>query len=168
MTTRRSLDLVFLAGTSAPDGAYDSSGITYDEPGWTYDQQGTDPVSTTYDVTAYPGWGPRSPDWIYRQWDTSPDMEISLLSTDGTPINYSLIASARVSWTLTTYGAYAYQPSAPLVVEADRLRRVWGPSDLLVPGRYRVVVHLVFNSGRTLTVPSTDDAALVVVDGELP
>ena len=169
MTTRRSFDLEFLAGVSAPDGTYDSVGITYDEPGWTYDQQGTDPTDVTYDVTSYPGWGPRAPDWIYRQWDTEPDMEIALLSQQsGDPINYSIIASATMSLTLTSYGSYAYQPSYPLAVEADRMRRVWGEYDLIVPGRFRVIVHVVFDSGRTLTIPSTDAAALVVTQGALP
>jgi hypothetical protein len=168
MVTQRGARLRFRSGAAAPEGTYGSAGRTYGEPGWTYGQAATDPTDTRYDVTAFPGWGPRTPDWEYRQWDITPVMEMVLLAEGGAPIDYASILSAELILTLTTYGAYTYQPAYPLVVNADRLTRVWETGDLLVPGRYRVIVKMVFDSGRTLTVPSSDDGALIVRDGSQP
>lgn len=167
MVTQRGTGLRFRTGTAAPDGAYGSAGRTYGEPTWTYGQQILDPTETRYEVTAFPGWGPRTPDWEYRQWDTYPVMEISLLAEGGMPINYAIIASAELILTLTSYGAYNYQPAFDLIVGTDRLTRAWSEGDLMVPGRYRVIVKLTFLSGRTLTIPSNDDGAMIVRDGML-
>lgn len=168
MVTNRALGLSFTTGASAPDGTYGSSGRTYGEADWTYGQQVTDPTETAYELTAYPGWGPRVPDWEYRQWDTTPVMEIALLAPGAVPIDYSIIATAELILTLTSYGGYKYQPSFPLTVGADRLTRTWEPRDLIVPGNFRVIVKLTFDSGRTLTIPSRDLAAMVVRDAEVP
>lgn len=168
MVTNRALGLSFATGASAPDGTYGTSGRTYGEPGWTYGQQVTDPTETAYELTAYPGWGPRVPDWEYRQWDTSPAMEIALLAPGAVPIDYSIIDTAELVLTLTSYGMYAYQPSFSLTVGSDRLTRTWEPGDLLVAGNFRVIVKLTFDSGRTLTIPSRDLAALVVRDAVRP
>lgn len=168
MVTNRALGLSFTAGASAPDGTYGSAGADYGEADWTYGQQITDPTETGYELTAYPGWGPRVPDWEYRQWDTSPAMEIALLAPGAVPINYAIIASAELILTLTSYGMYQYQPSFALTVGADRLTRTWEPGDLLVAGNFRVIVKATFDSGRTLTIPSRDLAALVVRDAERP
>jgi hypothetical protein len=168
MVTNRALGLSFETGVSTPEGTYGSAGIDYGEADWTYGQAATDPLAISYELTAYPGWGPRVPDWEYRQWDTSPAMEIALLAPGVTPIDYSIIDTAELILTLTSYGAYEYQPSFPLTVGSDRLTRTWEPGDLLIPGHFRVIVKLTFDSGRTLTIPSRDLAALVVRDAERP
>lgn len=168
MVTSRALQLTFRSGASTPAGTYGSAGATYGEPDWTYGQAATDPTQTVYEVTAYPGWGPRVPDWEYRQWDTTPAMDIALLAPGNIPIDYTLIESAELILTLTSYGAYEYQPSYPLTVGADRLTRTWEPRDLIIPGHFRVIVKATFDSGRTLTIPSRDLAALVVRDAERP
>lgn len=168
MVANRALGLTFRTGASAPDGAYGSAGKTYGEADWTFGQSLTDPTETRYEVTAYPGWGPRVPDWEYRQWDTSPAMEIALLAEGAVPIDYSIIATAQLILTLTSYGGYQYQPSFALTVGADRLTRTWVAGDLLVAGHFRVIVKLTFDSGRTLTIPSRDLAALVVRAAERP
>ena len=79
MVTNRALTLRFGVGASAVDGTYGSATRTYGEENWTYGQSELDPTETRYKLTAHPGWGPRTADWEYRQWDVSPDMEISLL-----------------------------------------------------------------------------------------
>ena len=168
MVANRTLSLSFEPGLSAPAGTYGSAGATYGEPDWTYGQAATDPTQIGYEVTAHPGWGPRSPGWEYRQWDTTPAMEIALLAPGAIPIDYSTIATAELILTLTSYGMYKYQPGFALTVGADRLTRTWQPYDLRVAGHFRVIVKVTFDSGRTLTVPSRDLAALVVRDAERP
>jgi hypothetical protein len=168
MVTDRALGLSFTTGPSAPDGTYGSAGADYGEIGWTYGQSLTDPTETGYELTAYPGWGPRVPDWEYRQWDTSPALEISLLAPGAVPIDYSLVDTAELILTRTSYGAFEYQPAFALTVGADRLTRTWEEGDLLVAGHFRVIVKLVFGSGRTMTIPSRDLAALVVRNAERP
>lgn len=167
MVTDRALGLSFKSGASAPDGTYGSAGADYGEAYWTYGQQATDPLATGYELTAYPGWGPRVPDWEYRQWDTTPAMEIAILAPGAVPIDYTIINSAELILTLTSYSGFNYQPAFALTVGTDRLTRTWEPYDLLVVGSFRVIVKLTFDSGRTLTVPSSDMAALVVRDAAL-
>lgn len=162
MVTARSYELRFDTGVVSVDGTYGADGRTYGEPGWTYGQQGTDPTLTSYTATAFPGWGPRTPDWEYRQWDTSPDMEIALLGDDAVAVDYATIASAELVMTLIGYGAYSYQPSFPLTVGVDRLTRTWELNDLLVPGNYRVAVVVTFDSGRTMTCPTNDTVSMIV------
>lgn len=167
MVTDNTLTLEFATGAVSPDGTYGSSGRTYGELNWSYGQVATDPTSLAYQLTAFPGWGPRTPDWEYRQWDTTPVLEISLLDDNGTPIDYSVIASAVLVLTQTNYGGFRfYSPEFPLTVGADRLTRTWALHDLCAVGRYRVTVRVTFDSGRTMTIPSTDDASFVVRDGE--
>jgi hypothetical protein len=168
MVTDRALSLSFEGGSSAPDGNYGSATRTYGETGWTYGQSELDPTETRYKLTAYPGWGSRSADWEYRQWDTSPDMEIALLGPDAVPINYAIIDTAELVLTMVGYAGFFYAPKFPMVVNADRLTRTWGEHDLPAVGRYRVAVILTFDSGRTLTVPADDGASFVVRDGARP
>lgn len=169
MVSDNTLTLEFDEGASLPAGNYGSAARTYGELGWGYGQEATDPTSVNYQLTGFPGWGPRTPDWEYRQWDTSPVMEISLLDEDGTSINYATVASARLVLTQTNYGGFRfYSPEYPLTVGSDRLTRTWEQYDLPAIGQYRASVILTFTSGRTLTIPSTDDASFVVRDGSRP
>jgi hypothetical protein len=174
MVTQRALRLLFRTGTPAPDGNYGSSGRTYGEAGWTYGQSATEGTETRYELTAFPGWGARSNDWEYRQWDTSPDMEVALLAPGGVPIDYSLLVDAELVLTMSGYsgltgeGTSRYSPTFPLTIETDRLRRVWEKHDLVAVGTYRVAAIVTYVSGRTLTVPASDEAALVVRDGARP
>lgn len=168
MVTNRALTLEFQSGASALDGNYGSATRTYGEATWTYGQSELDPTEARYKLTAYPGWGPRSADWEYRQWDTSPDMEIALLAPGGEPANYAIIDTAELVLTMVGYAGFFYAPKYTLVVGADRLTRTWAEHDLPAVGRYRVAVNLTFNSGRTLSVPAGDGAAFVVRDGGRP
>jgi hypothetical protein len=174
MVTTRTLNLRFRQGAAAPDGSYGSATRTYGEAGWTYGQSVQDPIETRYELTAYPGWGPRTGDWEYRQWDTTPPMEMALLAPGGVPINYAIIDEAELVLTMVGYagltgrGAGRYAPKFPLTVAADRLVRTWDPHDLVAVGRYRASVNLTFLSGRTLTVPAHDDASFIVRDGVRP
>jgi hypothetical protein len=96
-------------------------------------------------------------------------MEISLLDTTGAAIDYGTIASAVLVLTQTSYGGFRfYSPEYSLTVGADRLTRTWLEHDLPAVGRYRAVVIVTFDSGRTMTIPSTDDASFIVHDGTRP
>ena len=169
MVADRSLELVFNATVASPAGTYGAATRTYGEVGWSYGQALAEGTETSYQLTAYPGWGPRSPDWEYRQWDTTPAMNISLIGPSGATIVYSTIASATLVLTQTSYGGYDfYSPVYTLTVAADRLTRTWVQYDLPAVGMYRAVVKLVFTSGRTMTIPSNDDAGFIVREGKRP
>lgn len=168
MVTNRALGLTFEAAETSPDGTYGAATRTYGEASWTYGQAATDPLQTKYELSPFPGWGNRRPGWEYRQWDTTPAMDISLLAPGAIPVDYTSIDTAELVLTLASYGAYEYQPAFPLAVNSDRLTRTWEPGDLLVAGMFRVAVLVVFDSGRSLTVPPNDLAALVVRDAERP
>lgn len=174
MTTTPTRNLLLRPSVATSSGNFGSAGATYGETNWTYGEQAQDSAETRYEVSAYPGSGPRTPDWVYRQWSTQPDMVLAVLSPDGVPLDYASVDTAELILTMTGYtgligqGTARYSPSYDLTVGADRLTRTWEEFDLPVVGRFRVNVKVTFNSGRIMTLPSTDDAAFVVRDGERP
>lgn len=140
----------------------------------TYGQAATDAaVALTYRAIPIPqGYlDPRV--WSYRRFDTEPDIELAIVSSlddfdpavgvgvikrDGT-IDPDPIAVAEM--VLDRVVGSPHRIVLPLVVgETFKCQLQEGQLDR--PGEYRVVVRLVMNSGRVLTVPTYDQLTFTI------
>lgn len=140
---------------------------TYGADPFSYGQEATETVfpSTEYSVLA--GSSPDLPAWTYRVGDQNKFSCAIVDSKDpSVPIDVSAINTASVLlWNasrfdqqLPWYRTYQLIPNET----NNQLERTWLPGDLSREGRFRVQIHVLFDSGRTLTVESNDEVMLYV------
>ena len=171
MVGSRHVHVKFLQGSYlASDAAYGS--VTYGEDAFTYGQQGTQSVlsGVSYELLPSPGWHPQDPAWVFRAGDTTRFSSLIVSADDPTKqVDVSTIVSATL--VLTEWGmdgATTWKRGFDLLadVPSNSLYRDWLPDDLVVQGRFRVVVRILFESGRNMTVESNDSVVFQINDSQ--
>lgn len=155
--------LRFVSGVSFTAATYGSS--TFGGP-ITYGQRGTDPVNDyRYRIVPLPAGYIAQPAWVRRAGDATPPFEAVITAGD-VPLDLSSVSTARL--VLTT--ADGRDPASFYLLDLDvatpTTRGVvvhdWSTTDDVPAGTYRVLVVLVTQSGRRLSLPTNDDLQLEV------
>ncbi|RKZ13131.1 hypothetical protein DRQ53_13790 [bacterium] len=157
----------FSGGYTADDAAYGSL-VTYGEDPFTYGQQAsqTTLTGTDYELLPSPGWHPQDPAWVFREADTTRFSALIVDVDDPTEqVDVSVVVQADLILTQwTNDGAKAWKRGFPLVADVDTntLYRDWVATDLIVQGRFRAALRVLFESGRYMTVETNDSVVFQV------
>ena len=167
MAASRHFHLLFLSGGyTADDAQYGSE--TYGADPFTYGQQPTQTTlnGTDYELLPTPGWHPQDPAWLFRLADTTRFGAVIVDRSDPTEqVDVSTVVSAFLfltEWTLDGSKAWKRGFELSADVPNNLLFRDWLPGDLIVQGRFRVLLRILFESGRYLTVEANDSVTLQV------
>jgi hypothetical protein len=127
----------------------------------TFGQAASDPATAlVYQAIPMPEGYPDSQSWSYRIGDTTPAIELMIVSEDGAPIDSTPIA--QVALALDRFTGEPHRILMPLVPVGNTFRCDPEPDDLNAEGKYRVVVRVLMNSGRVLTVPTDDRVSFTI------
>ena len=163
----RHFHLKFLQGSYLSDDAEYGSALYGDS---TYGAQATQSVlgGDTYELLPFPGWHPQDPAWVYRIGDTTRFEALVVASNDPTDqVDVSTLTAAHLiltQWTMD--GSKAWKRGFELLPDSANnvLYRDLLPTDLIVAGRFRVSIRLLFDSGRYMTVEGNDGVLMQVND----
>lgn len=171
--TSRTYNLKFLRGSySSADATYGS--VNYGTDPYTYGQQASQSIlaGVDYELLPFPGWHPAYPEWVYRVGDES-RFSAAVVDRDNPSdaIDVSTVVSAVVVLTRWTFAnsaspssdRYVYDLSTDLT--NNTLYRTWLQTDLQTPGRFRVNIRIIFQSGRAMTIESSDGVSMHVNNG---
>ena len=131
----------------------------------TYGMEASDSLTTAHHrLVPWPGGAPTTPSWRYRQHDTQPALEAQIIADDGV-VSYDGLDRAVLVLTPvddpTTYKGL--DMSVIVAPNGDqRLHREWAADDLDRVGVFRVVIALIYESNRRMTVPAEDEHYLIV------
>ena len=166
MTDSRHLHLRFLQGSFlADDATYGSA--TYGEPLYTYGPEPTQTVipGIDYDVLPSPGWHPQEPGWVFRIGDTT-RFACVIIDKDAPdqPIDVSSIFQAHLILNKVSFDSSPYAVQYDLLPDpaTNQLYRDWLPQELIVQGRFRVSIRILFLSDRYLSIEANDELELQV------
>lgn len=176
--------LRFVPGVSVTGATYGAS--TYGGT-ITYGQRASDLISAfRYRVVPLPSGWPTQPAWVRRVDDLDPPMQGQILGDDSQPLS---LAALTVGWFVITpidernvlpyvLPATVDDPANGIVSYSWTVGAIYGSSTFGGPitygqqtavrsrlpiGTYRVVIVLVMNSGRRMSVPTDDNLQLVVL-----
>ena len=132
--------------------------------GETYGQLASDPLQMDeYVLVSDPGEWSTGSDWVFRVGDVGPLFQAMAVGLDGL---LDLAAVAEAYLVIERYSPTRVAKAFVLTVDGanDKLTYSFVAGDLSDPGTYRVIVQLVFTSGRCMTL-SPDDSATFLVRG---
>jgi hypothetical protein len=165
----RTYNLRFLRGSyDYSDATYGVS--TYGADNYTYGQEASQSIlaGVNYELLPSPGWHPAEPEWVYRIGDET-RFASSVVDHDNPSdsIDVSTVTAAQLFLTLWSFGSveqtFTYDLTPNLT--EDTLDRYWLQTDLQTEGRFRVNIHIEFDSGRSITVEGADSVSLFVNSG---
>ena len=170
MTSSRHFHIKFLQGSySAEDALYGSANYGDSTYGAVASQSALGGVK--YELLPAPGWHPQEPAWTFRYGDSTRfEAFVVDAATPTTKLDVSPITAAHLVLTQWTFdGSKAWKRGFPLLLnETDNsFYRDWDTFDLIVAGRFRVAIRMLFDSGRYMTVETNDSVVLQVNDSSL-
>jgi hypothetical protein len=87
---------------------------------------------------------------------------------EGSVLDLSTVSEARLRLDRVSAGQHAvFNYDLTIDTINDKLTRTLNSVDLPLPGTFRLVIVLIFTSGRRMTVPVSDKFMLHVADGEV-
>ena len=165
--TAREFYLRFVQGNFVTAAGDYGGPETYGETGMTYGQEALESAepTTQYEILPSPGFHPQDPAWRYRVGD---ETEFACIIVEhenpSQRLDVTSIAQATLFITSFTFDTSALTKEFELTPDeaTDELKYVWLPFDLDAEGAFRVIIQIVFDTGRTMTIETNDQVLMHV------